>query len=59
MIEAALTKYRKIDLDKSIFIGDSTVDVEVANRMNITAYKIGEPYGQSINIKTIADWVIA
>lgn len=55
MIEAALTKYPNINLAKSIFIGDSMVDVEVANRMNLTAYKIGEPYGRAINIKTIAD----
>lgn len=55
MIEAAITKYPNINLEKSILIWDSTVDVDLANRMNITAYKIGAPYGQSINIQTIAD----
>ncbi|GAA0308850.1 D-glycero-D-manno-heptose 1,7-bisphosphate phosphatase [Gracilibacillus halotolerans] len=55
MIEAALTKYTNIDLSESILIGDSPVDVELANQMNIKAFKIGLPYGNSTNVTSLYD----
>lgn len=55
MVEAALTKYPNINLSESLFIGDSPVDVELANQMNIKAFKIGSPYGNSTNVASLYD----
>lgn len=55
MVEVALTKYPNINLSESLFIGDSPVDVELANQMNIKAFKIGLPYGNSTNVTSLYD----
>ncbi|MBB6451182.1 D-glycero-D-manno-heptose 1,7-bisphosphate phosphatase [Geomicrobium halophilum] len=41
MIEQAIHKYPKINLDDSFMIGDSLVDVELAMNMGITGFGIG------------------
>jgi len=40
MMDTAIERYRDIDLNKSIFIGDSECDRELASRMRIDFYGI-------------------
>ena len=41
MVQMALEKYPLIDLSKSILIGDSKADEELAINVNLKFYKIG------------------
>ncbi|MEG3058481.1 HAD-IIIA family hydrolase [Anaerorhabdus sp.] len=42
LIDAALIRYPEIDLSKSILIGDSECDADLAARMNISFYSVNK-----------------
>ena len=41
MVESALLKYSEIDLDKSVVVGDSISDMQLAEELNVKAYGLG------------------
>lgn len=63
MIKRAIKKYQNIDLKKSIFIGDSIADRELAKNMNINFYGINLECENNLkdieDIKNyVLDWLI-